>query len=216
MRRAGQTIQQTLNRILKQHQLKVLPPLDTQLEQAGANGGRRFVQIGFDLLESDFPLHVGFPIFVANCLDWLSPSINAGAGQSIRTGQAAYIDVPPDVRELIVTDPSGEQHVVKVTDTPVVYEDTERAGVYQVRGVPPGRIPGGMRGILPGGMKEFACNVASPQESSTAPKTVLIVGKRSIASTGKGVRTNREFYGWLIFAALAVLAVEWYAYHRRL
>ncbi len=104
------------------------------LGAAGANGGRRFVQVGFDLLQSDFPLHVGFPIFVANCLDWLAPANNAGAGDSIRTGQAAYIDVPPDVRELTVTDPAGEQHAVKVTGVPVIYEETERAGIYQVTG----------------------------------------------------------------------------------
>ena len=179
---------------------------------AGASGGRRFVQVSFDLLQSDFPLHVGFPIFVANCLEWLAGTetghYGAGVGESMRTGQAAYIDIPPDVRELTVIDPSGEQHSVKVTSVPVIYEDTERAGVYQVRGIPPG--------IIPGGMKEFACNLSSPRESATTPKTVLTVGSRSIASTGKGVRTNHEFYAWLIVVALAILTVEWYAYHRRL
>lgn len=169
---------------------------------AGSNAGRRFVQISFSLLESDFPLHVGFPIFVANCLDWLTPSSDAGAGDSIHTGQAAYIDVPPDTRELTITDPAGQSHSAKVTGTPVIYENTERAGIYQVRG----------RGVS----KEFACNVASPQESSTSPRSALTVGGKRFTSTGKGVQTNREFYGWLIFAALVILTAEWYAYHRRL
>jgi len=169
---------------------------------AGANGGRRFVQISFSLLESDFPLHVGFPIFVANCLDWLAPTSDSGAGESLHTGQAAYIDIPPAVRRLTVTDPSGQSHGVKVIATPMVYQDTEHAGVYTVRG----------KGLA----KEFACNVTSPQESATTPRNAFTVGKTSFASTGKGVRTNREFYGWLIFIALAILTVEWYAYHRRL
>lgn len=169
---------------------------------AGSKNGRRFVQISFSLLESDFPLHVGFPIFVANCLDWLSPASGAGAGDSIHTGQAAYIDVPPDVRELTVTDPDGRKHAVKVTSTPVIYENTERAGVYQVTS----------RGLK----KEFACNVASPQESSTKPKNTLRVGGKQFTSSSKGVQTNREFYGWLIFVVLVLLTVEWYAYHRRL
>jgi len=84
----------------------------------------------------------------------------------------------------------------------MVYQDTEHAGVYTVRG----------KGLA----KEFACNVTSPQESATTPRNAFTVGKTSFASTGKGVRTNREFYGWLIFIALAILTVEWYAYHRRL
>ena len=169
---------------------------------AGSKNGRRFVQISFSLLESDFPLHVGFPIFVANCLDWLCPASDGGTGDSIRTGQAAYIDVPPDVRELTVTDPSGAKRSVKVTSTPVIYENTERAGIYQVSGK--------------GFRKEFACNVASPQESSTKPREALKVGSREFTSSAKGVQTNREFYGWLIFVALAILTIEWYAYHRRL
>lgn len=169
---------------------------------AGANNGRRFVQISFSLLESDFPLHVGFPIFVANCLDWLCPASEGGSGDSIHTGQAAYIDVPPVVRSLAVTDPTGLRHSVKVTSTPVIYENTERAGIYQVTG----------KGIR----REFACNVASPQESSIKPRETLKVGSRQFATSAKGVRTNREFYGWLIFVALAVLTIEWYAYHRRL
>lgn len=169
---------------------------------AGEKNGRRFVQISFSLLESDFPLHVGFPIFIANCLDWLCPASGGGAGDSIRTGQAAYIDVPPDVRNLTVTDPAGAKHAVKVTSTPAIYENTDRAGVYQVSGK--------------GFSREFACNVASPQESSIKPRDALSVGSKQFASSAKGVQTNREFYGWLIFIALAVLTVEWYAYHRRL
>ncbi|MCX6344330.1 MAG: BatA and WFA domain-containing protein [Armatimonadetes bacterium] len=58
---------------------------------AGSNGGRKFVQLSFDILESDFPLHVGFPIFIANCLDWLVPTSATAPGDSIRTSQPMYI-----------------------------------------------------------------------------------------------------------------------------
>ena len=226
------------------------------LGAAGSKDGRRFVQLSFSLLESDFPLHVGFPIFAANCLDWLAGTETGhyssgglagtgtgGYGSSIRTGQAAYIDVPPDVRELTVTDPAGRKHTVKVTSTPVIYENTEHAGVYivvadlrlgQARGVVAGLSPGQARGVVAGlspgqargvvaGLSpgqgfaaEFTCNIASPQESSTKPKDALRVGGKQFASSGKGVQTNREFYGWLIFIALVILTVEWYAYHRRM
>lgn len=172
------------------------------LGAAGSSGGRRFVQLSFSLLESDFPLHVGFPIFVANCLDWLAPAGDAGAGESIRTGQPAYIDVPPSVKQLTLADPTGRTRSVKVTGNPVIIEDTEHAGIYTVKGN--------------GYATEFACNVTSPQESATTPKDAFTVGKSSYASTGQGVRTNREFYGWLIFLALVILTVEWYAYHRRM
>lgn len=172
------------------------------LAAAGSRGGRNFVQLSFSLLDSDFPLRVGFPIFVTNCLDWLVPAQTAGAGESIRTGQAMHIDVPANVSQIEVTDPRGNKQAIKVTQTPVIYDDTETAGVYRVTG----------KGV----MKEFACNLTSVQESSTMPKEAFSVGGKKFASTGKPVQTNREFYWPLVLLALGVLAFEWYAYHRRI
>lgn len=169
---------------------------------AGIDAGRRFVQLSFSLLESDFPLRVGFPIFIANCLEWLVPRENLSGGDSIRTGQPVHIDVPPGVAEVTVTDPGGRRQVLKVSQSPLLFDDTERAGVYRVRG----------KGID----REIACNLASPQESDTHPKDALSIGEKVFTSSGKAVHTNREFHGIAILAVLAVLMFEWYAYHRRL
>jgi Ca-activated chloride channel family protein len=172
------------------------------LAVAGTRNGRRYVQLGFSLLESDFPLHVGFPIFITNCLDWLAPTKGAGAASTVRTGQPAYIDVPPGLSEITVTGPDNVKHKLRVKQTPVVCDYTDRAGVYRVQGK--------------GFDREFACNLSSSDESDTRPRTALLIGGRRFASSGKAVRTNREFYAIAIFLALAVLTFEWYAYHRRL
>jgi len=169
---------------------------------AGSQQGRRFVQISFDILESDFPLHVGFPIFVANCLDWLVPPSSTAPGESIRAGQPMYVDVPPGADSISVTCPDGRCENIKVTTTPVIFDDTEHAGIYKVSGS--------------GVNREFACNISSSQESDLKPKDMVAIGGRNVSSTGGDVRTNREFYGFLIIAALAILTFEWYAYHRRL
>ena len=171
------------------------------LAVAGSRGGRNFVQLSFSLLDSDFPLRVGFPIFVTNCLDWLVPAQTLSAGESIRTGQPMHIDVPTNVSQIEVTNPQGRKQAIKVTQTPVIYDNTEMAGVYRVTG----------KGVK----REFACNLTSMQESSTAPKEAFSVGGKKFASTGKPVQTNREFFQPLVILALAVLAFEWYAYHRR-
>lgn len=172
------------------------------LAVAGAQHGRRFVQLSFDVLESDFPLRVGFPIFVANCVDWLVPPSSAAPGESIRTGQPVYVDVPPGTEEMAITCPDGSKQLIKATSSPAIFDDTERAGVYTVTG----------EGIA----REFACNVSSSQESNTMPKDMMAVGTRKLTSAGSDVRTNRELYGYLIMAALVILTFEWYAYHRRL
>jgi len=172
------------------------------LAVAGARRGRNYVQLGFSLLESDFPLHVGFPIFIANCLDWLAPKQTRSVGDSIRTGQPAYIDVPPGVREVTVTNPDGRKQRVKVTQIPLVYDDTDRAGLYRVTAKVFER--------------EFAANISSSEESNTIPREALAVGSKRFTSGGSTVRTNRELYGFALLAVLAVLMFEWYAYHRRL
>ncbi len=172
------------------------------LAVAGSRGGRNFVQLSFSLLDSDFPLRVGFPIFITNCLDWLVPAQTLSAGESIRTGQPMYIDVPAGLAQIDVTDPLGHKQAIKVTQTPVIFDNTERAGVYRVTG----------KGVR----REFACNLTSMQESSTAPREAFSVGGKKFASTGKPVQTNREFFQPLVLLALGVLAFEWYAYHRRI
>src|ERR1019366_4795749 len=47
---------------------------------AGELGRQRIIWIGFDILESNWPLRVSFPIFIANAVDWLNPA-NARSGQ---------------------------------------------------------------------------------------------------------------------------------------
>jgi len=171
------------------------------LAVAGANKGRRFVQLGFDLLKSDFPLHVGFPIFITNCLDWLAPQ-QIGGSEGSRTGRPVYIDMPPGTEKITVINPDGIKREIDVNQTPVVFNNTERAGIYRVTG----------KGIS----REFACNLASPTESDTSPKESIDIGGRKMSASTKAVQTNREFYWPLALIALCVMAFEWYAYHRRL
>lgn len=171
------------------------------LAAAGVQSGCRFVQLSFSILDSDFPLKVGFPIFITNCLDWLAP-IGAESGDSIRTGSPMYIDVPPGTTSLMVTNPEGRKKTINVVQTPVVYDDTSLVGVYRISG----------KGLK----REIACNLASPQESATAPKDAVMVGGRKFSVSRKAVQTNRELYGPLVLIALAVLSFEWFAYHRRL
>ena len=196
-------------RILKANYLKAKPWATSILEGsngslgvAGSEAGRRFVHVSFSLLDSDFPLRVGFPIFMANCIDYLTSPDMSGSGSSVRTGQPVYLDVPPNVTTVDVTDPSGCMKSLKVTQTPVIFDDTDQAGVYRISG----------KGVK----KEIACNLVSMEESNTSPRDILAIGKTSYASSNESVETNRELYGFLILLALGVLTFEWYVYHRRL
>ncbi len=168
---------------------------------AGIKDGRRIVQLSWNLLESDFPLRTGFPIFIANCIDWVIPVRNI-LGESIKTGSAIYINVPSDTSSLTITDPSGNKQDFAVNQNPAVFDGTNQAGIYKISGN--------------AGIKEFACNILSSQESNTKPNKSIAIGTANIKSGGKQAYANHEFYGLLIAAALLILSIEWYVYHRRI
>jgi len=169
---------------------------------AGSHDKKRFVQLSWSLLDSDFPMRVGFPIFMANCIDYLAGTNGEGAAFTVRTGQPASIDLPAGIDKLTVTAPDGTTSTINSAQSPALYDGTQMAGVYTYTAGP-------VKG-------EFAANLASDAESNLKPVREISLGEHALA-TGKGsVRTNTEFYWPMLFIALAVLTFEWYAYHRRL
>jgi len=172
------------------------------LAVAGVDRATRFVQLGFDILDSDFPLRVSFPVFMANCVDWLVPSFEVSSGRSVKVGRSVELSPPSGVGTLTVKMPDGSSRTVKVNGSPVVFDSTDQAGLYKVRGS--------------GYETEFACNVVSSNESDTTPRDTVVLGRRKFSARSGGVSANTELYGVLAALALAVLAFEWYAYHRRI
>ena len=50
---------------------------DEPLVIAAQKGERRWVAWSFDLLDSDLPIRVAFPLMISNTLQWLAPGIDA-------------------------------------------------------------------------------------------------------------------------------------------
>lgn len=196
-------------RILKSRQMKqrpwAVPLIETTggpLAVAGSTGGSKFVQLSWSILDSDLPLRISFPIFIANCLDWLSAGENALESITVRTGRPATIGVPPELTEITITGPDGSRNNVKVVTAPVIYDGTDLAGIYKVSGKDY--------------KNEFACNLSSSKESDTTPRGEMKISeKETVASTGE-IRTNRELYHPILLLLLLILGFEWYAYHRRI
>jgi hypothetical protein len=172
---------------------------------AGERGGTRSIYLGFNPVvpHSDFCLKVAFPIFISNCLNWLAERPGRGETLQVRAGEVAAIDVPPDAREVRVTGPTGQRFQLPVEGNPVLFDRTERRGLYTVE--------------VNGRRRPLAVNLLNRAESDTRPRNKLQWGRRTIASVNQGKATaTREI--WRSFALLAVLLLvfEWYAYHRRL
>jgi hypothetical protein len=107
----------------------------TPLLVAGELGRQRVVWIGFDLLNSNWPLRVSFPMFVANAVDWLNPATARAERLNLRAGDPLRFEVPPGTTQVEVRAPGGDWQVVSVDAgmREAVFGATDRQGAYTVR-----------------------------------------------------------------------------------
>ena len=190
---------------------------------AGSRSQTKFVMLGFDVRQSDFPLRIAWPVFLLNTINWFVEE-DAEYLSSFRTGDVWHVAVPPGATNeatLIEPRPDGQvandqeaadyhlSHTVPIQENRAVFFGT-RAGFYRLRIAQPG---GGERRSD----TVFASNLVDPIESDIDPVRDLTLDKLSAKapkSSGVGVRDELWIY-MLIFVA-AVTAIEWWTYHRRL
>lgn len=164
---------------------------------AGEKGGYRKLSFGWNLLDSDLPLRVTFPILVGNTVEWL---LGHGTGASAHApGDVVRIDMAEGKAPISVQLPGGE--AASLAAASEEFTQTERAGVYSW-------TQGGESGA-------FAVNLASRDESLVRSRTHEWASPAQ--KVGGGIpRTNREIAGWFLLAVLALLSLEWLVFHRRL
>ena len=61
----------------------------------------------------------------------------------------------------------------------------------------------------------FGVCLLSEKESDLGPRKTIDFGDYERVAQKQLVDQNREFWMWLAFAALVVMLLEWYVYHRR-
>ncbi|MSP17335.1 MAG: VWA domain-containing protein [Myxococcales bacterium] len=172
---------------------------------AGVRDGRRFVAFGFALGGTDLPLRVAFPVLLMNALDWFSGD-DAALVSTLRTGRT--VELPLDAasdaseaREARVFDPKKQQTRAPV-DHGRVRLHPKHQGLYQVG--------------LDGDEVFVAANLADPTESNIRPASELVLGGRKLAAPPIFERTvTRALWVWLVVAAIALSAIEWLTYNRR-
>lgn len=158
--------------------------------------GRRVLALGWDVRRSDFPLRIGFPIFIGNCIDWLSGARQRAGALNVRTGQVVQVPLPSDAGDATVRLPNGRtQPLGAGAFTPPF------AGIYTVTA---GRTT-----------TRFAANLTDAGESNLLPRTLAFSGPAA-RIVGGPVRTEHEFWRWLAVLALVGICLEWWVFHRRI
>jgi Ca-activated chloride channel homolog len=170
---------------------------------AGELGRQRIIWIGFDTLESNWPLRVSFPIFIANAVDWLNPATARGGQLLVKSGDpfrlpltepvtSAQVTLPGGVAKLLTVDPSASE---------LVFGDTLRQGVYRLR--------------LGTNDTVFCVNLLDAAESNIKPHEAVQVDKHTAVAATTKHRANMELWRTIATLGLVVLLFEWWYYHRR-
>lgn len=170
---------------------------------AGELGRQRIVWIGFDTLQSTWPLRISFPIFIANAVEWLNPNAARMDRFMIRAGDAFRMPLEEAVAVARIVAPNAKETTVPLGPDAreLVFGATDQQGSYMVH--------------LGTNDFVFCANILDSEESQTQPRGSLNVGKFNEISETSTKRANLEYWRWFALAGLAVMMFEWWWFHRR-
>jgi hypothetical protein len=174
----------------------------TPLLLAGELAHQKIIWVGFDTLQSTWPLRVSFPIFIANAVDWLNPASTKSRQLLLHAGEPFRYALARPVDSVEVTLPGGtKEKIATAGNREILFGDTTRQGTYHLRA----------------GTNEaaFCVNVLDAGESNIKPRDELQLGKFNKVGATEVKQASVEIWHWIAAGALAVLMFEWWYYHRR-
>lgn len=159
--------------------------------------GQRTIYLAFAPMQSDFPLQVGFPILIANALDFLGGE--AGSGPLVVQAGRPFA-VPVTSSDPSLKGPDGSRFTLKAIGGAATVREARRVGSYELQA---GEKP---RTIL--------ATLASPRESDITPVTQIALADRPVKAMAAPLRFA-DFWRTLAVLCLLVLGAEWWLYARR-
>ncbi|MCY3978752.1 MAG: hypothetical protein OXG23_11700, partial [Chloroflexi bacterium] len=176
---------------------------------AGEVNAQQIAILPFDLRDSNLPLLIAWPVLMANLLDWFSPSDIVSLPDGLTVGDVLVISPPLLADGIRVTTPDGTIHDLPVEGDMVAFAETGKLGLYRLEVLQAGEVTSA---------QSFAVNLFATGESDIGPvpETDLQLGGGLMAAEADEQLGTQEFWMWLALAALLLLAIEWYVYHRRL
>jgi hypothetical protein len=178
---------------------------DSPLIFSYERGRTRAVVVAFDILQSDWPLRLSFPLFIANALDWLREDQKAQP----RPGEPLRIRLAEGEAEVEVTGPRGQKETLRgEPGRDAVFGETDGVGLYSYVV----KDKAGTRSRT----HAVALNLADPLESSgqVAKELKTSTGRTALATVSPPALS--PYWRWFALALLILLLVEWTVYHRRL
>jgi Ca-activated chloride channel family protein len=158
--------------------------------------------VGFDPLNSNWPLLVSFPLFFNNALGYFDEQRDRRTQNNSKTGDV--LTAPSQLSSATIKGPNGtSEEMIQNSTGDYTFSQTEQAGLYQV-------FEGDQLS------RTIAVNLFDRKESSLTVEAEPQVGSHKIKPFDGDVIMRKEFWHELLIIVLAVLAIEWVVYHRRI
>ncbi|MEL7474341.1 MAG: VWA domain-containing protein [Planctomycetota bacterium] len=178
----------------------------------------RALVVAFDPVQSNWPYHPGFVVFLVQAVNYLAQGdrqIDAEA-DALRPGDVLTERLPLGATDARVRTPDGETSpLIPAADGRVVFGPLDRAGLYEITW----SGPAGTHDLeAPGAraLRPVAANLLTPPESDLAPARELALASRTVQAQATGdAPTTQRLWPWLLLAALAIMLLEWFIYNRK-
>ena len=157
---------------------------------------KRQIFVSFEPMNSDFPLQVGFPIFISNALDFLAGGAS-NALLNVRTGQPFSL---PTTSEGKLTLPNGDTRVLKPTGANLIVRDTMTVGNYKLD--------------VDGKTKQIYATLRSDRASNIKPEKGLDLGGGQVKASASPLRFA-DFWRPIVLLCLLILGAEWWLFARK-
>jgi Ca-activated chloride channel homolog len=101
----------------------------TPLILGGELAHQKIIWIGFDTLQSTWPLRISFPMFIANAMDWLNPAATKSQQLMLHAGEPFRFALNQPVPSAEVTLPGGAKETIATAgNREIVFGHTDRQG----------------------------------------------------------------------------------------
>lgn len=185
----------------------------------GPRGGFQDLVISFPFSEvneagevqvnTDWPSKLSFPLFVQNVVNQLGGGARFLAGETVSPGEMAKLRPSPSVSKVAVKTPGGASvDVIRDSNNQVLFSQTESSGIYDVS-------PREFTTPEPPENQLFAVNLFDHRESDITVRESLGIGFEEIVAQRESLPSVREYWKWIVAAAILVLLLEWVVYNRR-
>jgi Ca-activated chloride channel homolog len=182
---------------------------DGTIVYAGEDEGRQILLMPFNLLDSDLPLQIAFPLLMSNALEWFAPANIVSGGTAHHIGDLVRINPPLDATGVRVTLPDGSTQNLDMTGDNISFADTHTPGFYTIEVLTNDEVTD---------IQVVSVNIFGTGESNIAPVAAetIQVGGGTVEEEPEELLGFREYWQWLAALALMILLIEWYVYFRRL